>query len=861
MISKQTSLDLNGPILSFVQQPQSITICPGGISTFVGIVTATFPNQTPENLASNTGIITYRWHDQNGPLYDDPENLVVIGSGTTTLTLITSIDDRENKNLFLSVDYLPTAYGLPGVAVTVGSARSTGNAINDPLSSNIVSLSFKSNIEIISQPVDKILIPNKSDTFSVEASLTDGTKSLISYQWQLNGENINDGTYKVGNVSVGSTAILTITDDATGIIEQVDFSQLSSYSNFIAGKTYTLVSNIDFRSKIYASGAGGSGTTYTDNAGNRIKIRGSSGGFVQGNFTFKSGVKYKLIIGGKGTESGKGGYGGGGDVINESLSSGVISTYLAGPSGGGLTGLFDSSVSLSNSILIAGGGGGVVGEVTYTSTDINSKISAPIGNGGGSVGGTTQGGTQTSGGTSNFSTNLPYIGSTLKGGTGLGNYYSTTRLVILNAAGAGGGGGYYGGGGTQSQRSNNPAYVSPSERYTTNINGGGGSGYVHPTLITNSLSTTSENYESDGNFIIESVAELKEVSVTVSGSKTSNLTISSNSSGLYTLRCAISHPTACNTISSPIFTRTANFTSVIPRQIISVELVPGNGGNATLYSWNLFSQGQFSIGPGEVPAPNIMSFYASETDLDVFLDISANAGSDYGAYKGGQGGMSTLRLTLQKNIEYVITSIAQVNAGSGIFLYRKSRLIACVGGGGNAGNAGNGGDGGGVNVAGANGAGRGAGTGGSLYLPGTLPSNGIFGSTINVTPKAGDSVASAPNGGRVIPCPRGDYWYNLGYSACQDLGDIQFRVANGSVSSNTSVISRGFKAGYGIRNNSGLGLSGGGSGGNGATGGNGGNGGGGGGGGSGYTDGSVTIVSTRQGGNSSTGRIIIRSAI
>ena len=41
---------------------------------------------------------------------------------------------------------------------------------------------------------------------------------------------------------------------------------------------------------------------------------------------------------------------------------------------------------------------------------------------------------------------------------------------------------------------------------------------------------------------------------------------------------------------------------------------------------------------------------------------------------------------------------------------------------------------------------------------------------------------------------------------------------------------------------------------------NGGTNGGGGGGGSGYTDGSLEIISTRQGGNTGLGRIIIRSA-
>jgi hypothetical protein len=541
MLSKQTTLDLNGPFLSFVQQPTSVSVANSGIATFIGVATATFPTQSPINPASNSGYISYQWYESDQALTD---NANITGSATTTLTVSNIVSPTDNgRSFYLQADYVASAYGQS--PITVGTARSTGNAVNDPISTNSVSLTVYPLVSVTTQPTSQTASQTRTATFTVSGTSNDG--SAVTYQWYINNVAVNNG------------------------------------SNSISGAIFT-----------------------------------------------------------------------------------------------------------------------------------------------------------------------------------------------------------------------------------------------------------------------------------VSGATSQTLSASGDTIGTYNITAKIFHPTASN---SPVTSNTAIFSVVSARQIISVELVPGNGGNATLYTWNLFSQGQFSIGPGEVPAPNIMSFYASETDLDVFIDISANAGSDYGSYKGGHGGMSTIRLTLQKNIEYVITSIAQVNAGSGIFFYRKSRLIACVGGGGNAGSAGNGGDGGGVNVAGADGSGRGAGTGGSLYLPGTLPSNGIFGSITAITPKAGDTQASAPNGGRCIPCPRGDYWYNLGYSACSDLGDIQFRVANGSLSSNTAVVSRGFKAGYGIRNTAGAGLSGGGNGGNGATGGNGGNGGGGGGGGSGYTDGSVTVVSTRQGGNTTTGRIIIRSAI
>ena len=142
-----------------------------------------------------------------------------------------------------------------------------------------------------------------------------------------------------------------------------------------------------------------------------------------------------------------------------------------------------------------------------------------------------------------------------------------------------------------------------------------------------------------------------------------------------------------------------------------------------------------------------------------------------------------------------------------------------------------------------------------------MPSDGVFGSLATgiVGLYPGDSTAPYPLGGRVIPCPKG-YWYGRGYGACQDVGVQQLWRANGNLVTNSAYIDRGFKSGYGIRNTAGGGISGGGNGGSGATGGNGGNGGGGGGGGSGYYDGSVQVLSTQQGGNPGTARVIIRSA-
>ena len=59
---KQTTLDLNGPILGFSTNPQDVTVNNAGIATFVGIATAYFISQTPANPASNTGVVTHRWY-------------------------------------------------------------------------------------------------------------------------------------------------------------------------------------------------------------------------------------------------------------------------------------------------------------------------------------------------------------------------------------------------------------------------------------------------------------------------------------------------------------------------------------------------------------------------------------------------------------------------------------------------------------------------------------------------------------------------------------------------------------------------------------------------------------------------------
>jgi hypothetical protein len=477
------------------------------------------------------------------------------------------------------------------------------------------------------------------------------------------------------------------------------------------------------------------------------------------------------------------------------------------------------SISLANAILIAGGGGG------------GSNDPEVGGAGGGTTGGNGQagnkGGTQSSGGSGdNHAGDRPgSAGSALQGGSGA----------------SGGGGGYYGGGG-------GGGYPGCCDDWA----GGGGSGYIHPTLVTSGTFTpTGKNNISsiDGILVLDILFDPTLLATcNISGATTPNLEISCDTLGTLAVSCLVSHPTACN---SPILSNNVSFNVINSRQIINVERISTTAASATISSWNFFTQGNYTItGSGD-----LICFYAAERDVDVFIDLYGSSGANSGTILGGQGGVSTIQLTLKKDIEYMIAGLPTAGTQGGIFLYRKAALIAAVGGGGNAASSGAGGAGGGVNVAGGAGLGQNGGSGAILIPVAQLPSKGIFGSLTATTPtNSADTKAAAPNGGRTLPCPRG----NQTTSPCTDLGLTKFLYLQTTAIPNTATIQRGFKQGYGIRQVAGLGINGGGNGGEGATGGTGGSNRCGGGGGSGYSDGSIKIVTTQQGGNTGDAKVVIR---
>lgn len=397
--NKQTTLDLNGPILSFVTQPTSSSFC--GVATFVGVATATFPIQTPSNLAIPTGYISYKWYtvDNQSSTIELSDGLfrgaTIAGSATTTLTITAPIY-LNNYKFFLKADYVPSAYSVSGFDVIAGTARSTGNAINDPKDSNTVTLIANPEITITQQP--------KSAKFET------------------------------------STALVRIIDDLGNQIS-ISPKEIPFYNDFSPGKIYTIISNSDVKVDITASGAGGGSSYY------QYVVPGGNGGLSSGTLTLLADKEYKIVVGGAGGSLNENdpGYGGGG-------------SNNQGGGGGGYTGIFSSSISQSNAIIIAGGGGG--GGNFQQNTGLVGG-----GDGGGLVAGDSpgsgnrggKGGTQSSGGIGGkFDASAGTAGGALQGGSGAGGggggyygggggqivYDSTFGFPVAGDGGGGGGSGY-----------------------------------------------------------------------------------------------------------------------------------------------------------------------------------------------------------------------------------------------------------------------------------------------------------------------------------------------------------------------------------------------------------------------------------
>ena len=198
-----TDLQLNGPILSFVKTPSDSTLAVGQSAYFTGVATAQFPTQTPANPAVGfaTGTIAYQWYSvTDGQL---TEGTKYTGTATTELYIngVESPSDNGTQ-YYLSADY-----------VAIGTSP---NANNESFTSSRANLTVYPEIIINTHPSDVSVGAGGQATFTIDASLTDGSYGGLAYQWRIDGENLTDGTYE--SLSIAKLGVRGQIDDAVLLV-------------------------------------------------------------------------------------------------------------------------------------------------------------------------------------------------------------------------------------------------------------------------------------------------------------------------------------------------------------------------------------------------------------------------------------------------------------------------------------------------------------------------------------------------------------------------------------------------------------------------------------------------------------------
>ena len=811
---KQIDLDLNGPILSFTTNPTGVGSTGvvsggtgGGTVSLTGIATATFPTS-----ANNAGYVTYRWYEEGvGALSD---STYVTGTATTTLTLSNLITPSDNdRKFFVQADYVPSYYV-------------TGNATNEPLNSGVGTVTVDPLIDIISQPTSSTTIAGNNAIFTANASLTnDGTD--ITYQWQLDGENITDGDITTNTVTEGDR----VTVDLTG-----------------SSRTYTIPAGATGVEVTLAGASGGNGGGI---GGYRAGGTGGAGRTAWLTIAPRTDAYIlKVECGTRGNDGQVGGHshGHGGYTLNNKSGGAGGHGLTGGGGGGGASALYISGYLVA----VVGGGGGGGGGGTIAATDPNFHEGA--------------------GGDSDSITTTTVLD--LSGAIG--------RTGGSEGGGVGHGGGGGGGGANIRVDGGNASNTVTAQ------GGEGGRTYIRTDQVGNAKGTTT-NINASGWALLSFVdtgttVENQPKITTVSGATSKTLTLNTNNAGIgFTVSAIISSESATNSPLTSDIVEYKVVSSEDEANLVIEAIGVNNTATVSLIDLNNDTDGDLEISAAAVNInDNIFtqfySLYARDRDLDVEMDLYGGMGTAYGldengsptrvirtgpGAKGGEGGFSRIRFTMKQNEEYVIAGL--VDSIRTPFVYRKGALMVCVGEGGHGTIDSHGGPGGGVNIAGENGFGwEGSQPGGDLIPEGALTLNGIFGSSfIAPTLYPGDAQAGTPafltEGGRTIRCTKGVYWAQQGIPPCTAMSpEMKFRLSDGTEVTNTANIVRGFKAGYNIIQTAGkaLGFKGA-RGGNGATGGVGGTNNSGGGG-SGYTDGSVTVVDTKLGGSTEEPKILLR---
>ena len=230
-----TDLQLNGPILNWIQEPADAVEDENGLASFTGIASVSFPDGSPV-----TGDITYKWFYQNKEILDtsvdskSDGNIETVGTATT-LTL-SNIDFTDSGSIvYVEANYNPPEW-----------PTDEGNGNNETFQSRGAMLIAQPEIVINSQPVNSTIGKNIETVFSIDAGIP--TFSVIDlpgfvnppqpgelkYQWKLDGANLFDGTQNTNATTDGAGKIFV--QSTAGENYQIDFTELASFQAFFSNR-------------------------------------------------------------------------------------------------------------------------------------------------------------------------------------------------------------------------------------------------------------------------------------------------------------------------------------------------------------------------------------------------------------------------------------------------------------------------------------------------------------------------------------------------------------------------------------------------------------------------------------------------
>ena len=430
-----------------------------GIGTVgIGTTGTTFrvdPNQTvtfPGNVTSS-GIVTAT---------------KLVGPLTGNVTGNLSGDILGTRNLGTGVTV--TSAGIVSATKFFGDITGDGSNISNLPAANIVGTipsasltSVDADLASIRKDIALLSLQTAVDTnrvsFNLQNSFVDqfennaGIADSTSVAWDSSGEFLSARA-----VTAASPVIYNYTGG------DVDYTPAGSVSYMIVHMW---------------GAAGGAGCNYSSGGGaGRIAFTGGAGGYSTGKITPSGSPTYKVSVGQGGSCN---------DPVNGGTASaynnggrGYVFTHAgAGGGGGGYTGIFLTSKSHGNSVMIAGGGAGSIG--------INAGGGENFAGSGGGTNGQDGGVNTSHGGASTYGKK----GTQSAGGaTADGDYGSRSGGSALSAGNGGhmcggGGSGYYGGSGGGHKNSNGSAGSA------------GGSGYIGHSHV--SEATTSITLATDEN--------------------------------------------------------------------------------------------------------------------------------------------------------------------------------------------------------------------------------------------------------------------------------------------------------------------------------------------------------------------------